>query len=416
MCDNNIGIVSLKGPDRVRKCPAGLFLSDGVEGAQEAVQNLLDIFAREALLGHCKHITVKQNGGCLEINGDDRGICLGQDTGDDTNWQALFCEMFPGPQYRPDESGYSLEFFDDNHYTLYGEELPDDAIYFKGDHGYMELYALQCASKYMDVVINRNGIQSTLHFERGYNIGGISHTPTKERNGSYFKFELDSEVFSETVIPENYFLKALQIFAFHSPGLECTYENVNGKTVSFCYPNGISDYVQSKISEPTLPAYRKRIEAKGRNRYDQAEYKTCVEISIGFTPNAGGLQCFHNFRELTYGGTHRDELQKQLCEALNACYWPYIVGDEVADLEEQVRLQHKKELTCEEIARHVTAVIISWCPSHCSMWENGTRLSIKNPVITDVTHDTMVPEFENYLYCHKEEYRKLVDLILAERK
>lgn len=401
-------ITRLKGPDRVRKRPAVLFLSDGVDGAQEAVLNLLHIFVREALLGHCKHIKVKQNGACLEIRGDDRGIYLGQDTGDDTNWKAAFCSMFPFPKYRPDESGYSLEFYDDNHYALYGEELPPEAIYFKGDFCYMELYALQCSCKYMDVLVNRNGVQSKLHFEQGYNIGGISHAPTEEPNGSCFNFELDNEVFSEVTIPESYFLQTLQIFAFHAPGLKCTYENADGKEVSFCYPSGISDYVQSKITEPPHPVYHKHIEAKGRNRYNLAEYKTCVEISVGFTPNAGSLRCFHNFRELTYGGTHRDELQKQLCRALNACYWRYIVGDEDR--------RHEKELTWEEIAQHVTAVIISWCPSSCCMWENGSRLSIKNQVIADITHDAMVPEFENYVYQHKEEYRKLVDLILEEHK
>lgn len=416
MNDNNNKITMLKGPDRVRKRPFVLFLSDGVDGAQQAVLNLLHIFVREALLGHCKQMKVKQNGAYLEISGDDRGIYLGQDTGDDTNWKAAFCSMFPFPKHRPDESGYSLEFYDDNHYALYGEELPPDAIYFKGDFCYMELYMLQCCSKYMDVLVNRNGVHSKLHFEQGYNIGGISHNPTEENNGSCFKFELDGEVFTETTIPESYFLQTLQIFAFHAPGLRCTYENADGKEVSFCYPSGVSDYVQSKIVEPAHPAYHKRIEAKGRNRYNLAEYKTCVEISVGLTPNAGNLQCFHNFRELTYGGDHRDELQKQLCAALNSCYWKYIVGDKIDDPKERVRLRHEKELTWEEIARHITAVIISWCPSTCCMWENGSRLSIKNPLITDVTHDAMVPEFENYVYQHKEEFHELVDLILEERK
>lgn len=413
---NNNKIIHLKGPDRVRMRPSVIFLSDSIEGAQEAVQNLLYVFVREALLGYCKHLKVRQDGSTLEISGDDRGIYLGQDTGDDTNWKALFCEMYPTPKLCPDEGEYKLELFEGNHHALYGEEQPPDESLFKGDHCYMELYVLQCASKYMDVLVNRNGIQSKLHFERGYNIGGINHTLTEDTNGSCFKFELDGEVFSATTIPESYFLKMLQIFAFHVPGFECQYEKPDGKTVSFCYPNGVSDYVLSKNPEAPFSAYSKCIEAKGRNRYDQPEYKTCVEVAIGYTPDAGGLQCFHNLRELTYGGTHRDELQRLLCATLNSCYWDYIIGDETDDLEERVRLRHEKELTCEEIARHVTAVIISWCPPYRCMWENGSRLSIKNQVIADITHDAMVPEFENYVYQHKEEYRKLVDLILEERK
>lgn len=402
---NNSKITMLKGADRIRKRPAVIFSSDGVEGAQEAVQNLLHIFAREALLGFCKHLSVKQAGELLEISGDDRGIYLGQDTGDDTVWQSIFSSALPLPRYSPDDSGCSLALLDDNHASLYGEKLPPDATVSQSEPCYLELYALQCVCARMDVRVNRNGIQSKLHFECGNNIGGIRNQQTEEPNGSCFQFTLDREVFSETLIPESYFLKMLEIFAFHAPGLKCTYENPLGKTASFCYPNGISDYVQSGAS--SIPVFRGQLEAKGRNRYNRAEYKAYVDIAIGYTPEAGGLRCYHNFRELTYGGTHAAELQKQLCQALNHCYCPYIPGEETAN--------RPQDLTFDEISRHITCVIISRCPSGCSMWKNGTRLSIENPMITDMTHDIMVPEFQTYIYHHKEEYRELIRRILAVR-
>lgn len=42
MADNQI--MMLTGPDRIRKRPAVAFLSKGLDGAQYAVQTLLDIF------------------------------------------------------------------------------------------------------------------------------------------------------------------------------------------------------------------------------------------------------------------------------------------------------------------------------------------------------------------------------------
>ncbi len=51
-------ITLLKGPDRVRKRPAVIFDSDGLNGSIAAVKSLLDIFTAEAVRGHCSKIDV----------------------------------------------------------------------------------------------------------------------------------------------------------------------------------------------------------------------------------------------------------------------------------------------------------------------------------------------------------------------
>ena len=319
MADNRI--TKLTGPDRIRKRPAVVYLSNDLGGAQHAVRDVLDMFVAEAQLGRCKHLSVKQDGAKLEISGDDRGIYLGQDIGNDTKWQEIFCSMYPLPAYRPDESRCSLGLIDYSHHTLYGEEQAPNSIYFPEDAGYQELYALQCVCEYMEVVVNRDGINSKLYFERGNNIGGIHNEPTSECNGTCFRFALDHEVFTQTVMPATFFFETLRTFAMLSPGLCCTYENTSGLAVDFCYPEGISEYVQHKCSENTVPVYRKKIEAKGKDRYNRAEYEACVDIVIGYTPNAGEVKCFHNFRELTSGGSHWDALQKTDLSCAQCLLW-----------------------------------------------------------------------------------------------
>lgn len=399
MKENQITI--LTGPDRVRKRPSVVFHSNDLEGAQTAVRSLLDIFAAEAQMGHCKNICVKQDGAELEISGDDRGIYLGQDTAGDTKWKEIFCTMYPLPACPPNKSGYSFELIDDTHHLLYGEGKTSDSIFFPENAGFMDLCALQSVSAHMNVVVNRNGISSMLHFERGYNIGGMRSEPTSQANGTCFQFALDQEVFTQTVIPADFFWETLQAFAMLSPGLRCTYENTSGQTAFFYYSDGISEYVQKKYSGSSIPVYHKKIEEKGRERYDRAEYMACVDIAIGYTPEAGSVRCFHNFRELTCGGTHLDELKKQICRAFHDCYRYHRADNTANDF--------------DEIIKHLTIVLATWCSPRCTLWENATRQSIQNKLVTDMTHDAVAAEFCNYLYRYKREYSNLVDAILPDR-
>jgi hypothetical protein len=161
-------ITRLTGPERVRRRPAVLFGSDGIEGVQYMVQQMLKLFATEAQLEHCKHLKVRQRGASLELSGDDRGLWLGQETGDDRVWQAFFGWLDSAPAYPPRQED-ALDWVDDSHRILYGDKpIPAD------DCGNLELYAFRCACKYLEVQVNRNGISRTLRFERGENIGGIS--------------------------------------------------------------------------------------------------------------------------------------------------------------------------------------------------------------------------------------------------
>ena len=396
MCDNKI--ITLKGPERVRKRPQVIFGAEDIRGAWQAVRSLLEIYVTEALLGYCKTLSVKQDGETVEISGDDRGLYLGQDTGEDAPWQQIFCEMFPLPAYRPEDGAYSLGLLQSTHHLLYGEEPTLDSVYFPGERGYFELYAAQCVCRSMDVTVCRDGIRSTLHFEKGENIGGITHTPTTDRNGTAFRFVLDPEVFAETVIPAKHFLDAMEDFAVLAPGLSCTYEYAKLQK-GFCYPEGSAAYMQRKCASG-VPAFAAHIAAKGRERYNRAEYAARVEVAIGYTPKAGGVKCLHNLRALTHGGTHLKALEKSLCDAFNSCYRTRLEGAPV-----KIR----------ELRRHLCVLLVSRCHPYSTLWENGARTGITNQVIADMTTDAVKPAFENFLYEHKAQFSDLIDRILAER-
>lgn len=389
-------IIPLRGPDRIRKRPAVIFGSADLEGAKQAVSDLLHIFATEAQLGHCSHLPVVQNGADLIISAADRGLYLGQDTDDDTAWEKIFGDFYCQPACPPNEEGYSFGLFDDSHHILYGDSPEIYTTLMPEDGGCFELYCAVSVCKVMDVVSVRNGVRGDLHFEGGHNLGGLKKEKTDEygSNHTVLHFELDEDVFTDTMIPAEFFLEKLERFAMLCPGVNCTYvDTVTGWSDSFCYPKGIVDYVQSKSN---MDVYYKKIQGKGKERYNRGEYEACVEVALVPAMHNGSVLCLHNFRQLTYGGTHYSRMEKRVSDAFSSVFG--------------------ESLTFEELSKHLAVVLASWCTPRCTAWTNGARLAIENRVIADMTEDALAMELGNYVYRNKEVLRSVVNTILKERK
>lgn len=390
-------ITRLKGPDRVRKRPAVIFGTDGLEGVKHGVRSLLEVFVTEARLGCCTHIRVRRKGAVLEISGDDRGFYLGQDTGDDTVWQDIFCDFSAGEKFAPDESGWSLGLLDADHHRLYGDAPGEMPLGMPPGLLLLELCAIQCASEFMEVRVCRQGVESLLRFEKGYNAGGIRHTPTDKPDGTTICLKPDGEVFTRTVLPHRFFEDTLSMYAVLLPGLRCTYERERGEKREFYYPEGIVEYAQKGA---VCPVFESTLEARGRDRYNRAEYAARVQISVGITPDSGKTLCCHNFRPLT-GGTHYRRMLAQLCEEINV----FFLRGETAE----------KPITWRELSRHLTVVLATVCSPRCTDWESSRQTSIRNPLIEDMTEDAF-KDFANYVYTHRQQLQPVVETIRKERK
>lgn len=392
----NEKIAVLRGPDRVRQRPAVIFSSDGIEGVACAVRSLLEIFVVEAQLGWCQHLCVRQNGAELTISGDDRGIELGADTGNDAVWKKLFCEISAAPAYAPNDSAFSFGLQDPAHDALYADEKEQTAGCLPDEIGLWELCAIQCVSEWMEVQAKRNGRKTTLRFEKGYPIGAACTVKTEEDSGTRFRFRPDRTVFTETTLPENFFRETLNAFAALSPGLQCRYINDElGTEEVFSYPSGLQDYVEA--AEAPVPAYVRKIRAEGKERYNRAQYEACVEVAISYAPCQGSIKCFHNFRELHWGGSHCQILKEQLCRAFNDAFRRHM-----ADAE---------ELTFEQLAPHLRMVLATWCTPRCTVWGSGARESIENRLIADMTYDAAGSELCRYVFAHRETFREVLDML-----
>ena len=99
----NESITSLKGADRVRKRPAVIFGSDGLEGCQHAVFEILSNSIDEAREGHGgKIIITRYEDGSFEVQDFGRGMPVDYNQNEERyNWELIFCELYAEASITP---------------------------------------------------------------------------------------------------------------------------------------------------------------------------------------------------------------------------------------------------------------------------------------------------------------------------
>lgn len=340
MCDK---IEILKGAERVRRRPAVLFGDDGLEGVMTAFEMLLQTLSAESVKGFSKKLCITRfRDASIGIREYGRGLLL-----ENAHWRALFCQLYAGSAYGD------------------GDFDPDS----------LHLCAVQYASEYMDVTVRRDGVESCLHFEKGENIGGLTEKTGGEASGVYLRFKPDPAVFTQTVLPERDVEDRARRLALLIPGLQVVFrgETEDGfRETEFCYPAGISDYL--KIYSAT-PVYTAELEARGQERYNRPSYTARVRVGIGFSQAPGFVECYHNQRALTHGGTHVDKL--------------------IGEIQKYLDWMLECSVTKEKLAARLQLVVIS--DAGITQWVNGARTGIANKLIRDMAQDTVGEAFRQYV-------------------
>ena len=188
----NDSITSLKGADRVRKRPAVIFGSDGIEGCCHSVFEILSNSIDEAREGYGKEIIVTRFAdGSIQVEDHGRGIPVDYNKNEERyNWELVFCELYAGGKYNNND-GENYEF----------------SLGLNG----LGLCSTQYSSEYMDVNIRRDGQKFTLHFEKGENVGGLKKEKyDKKDTGTIIKWKPDLEVFTDINVSADYFLDVLK--------------------------------------------------------------------------------------------------------------------------------------------------------------------------------------------------------------
>ena len=386
----NDSISQLKGEDRVRKRPAVIFGSDGLEGCEHAVFEILSNSIDEARAGNGNIITLTRYlDKSIECEDFGRGCPVDWNSVEQRwNWELVFCELYAGGKYKNNEGG-------DYEYSL-------------GLNG-LGSCATQYSSEYMDVVVRRDGKKYTLHFERGRIVGEMKTEPTdRKKSGTDIRWRPDLEVFTDIDIPLEYYQDTLRRQAVVNAGVTFKLRNevAQGKfeEQTFYYEHGILDYVQEIAGEEVLSEpYFIQAERRGRDRADKPEYKVKLSAAFCFSVRVNMIEYYHNSSWLEHGGAPEKATRSAFVSAIDA----YI---------KKVGKYQKNEskITFQDVADCL--VLVTNCFSTQTSYENQTKKAITNRFIQEAMTDFFREQLEIYFIEHKAEADKIADQVLINKR
>ncbi len=385
----NESISQLKGADRVRKRPGVIFGSDGLDGCQHAVFEILSNAIDEAREGYgTRIVTTCYEDGSFEVQDFGRGMPVDYNPKEERfNWELIFCEMYAGGKYNTN-AGENYEF----------------SLGLNG----LGACATQYSSEYMDVEVHRDGTKYTLHFERGENIGGLKKEPyTKKDRGTRIRWKPDLEVFTDIAVPQEYFLDILKRQSIVNPGVQFEFRVQQGKsfeTKEFLYENGIVDYVKELVGEEALTSVQHwTAERTGRDRADKPEYRVKLGVAMCFSNRTNLTEYYHNSSWLENGGAPEKAVQSAFVSQIDALLKQ---NGKYTKNESKIKLQDV--LDC--------LVLVSSSFSTITSYENQTKKSITNKFIQEAMTEFLRQNLEVYFIENKMEALKIAEQVLINKR
>ena len=385
----NESIKSLKGADRVRKRPAVIFGSDGLEGCEHSVFEIMSNSIDEAREGYGNKICITRFlDGSIEVQDFGRGIPVDYNKNEEKyNLELLFCEMYAGGKY--DNGGDNYEF----------------SLGLNG----LGLCATQYASEYMDAEIHTDGYKYTLHFEKGENIGGLKKEKYEKKDtGTRIKWKPDLEVFTDINIPIEYFKDTIKRQAIVNDGVKFILKDQTTaskfETFEFCYNDGIMDYVKELAGDNafTTPQYWE-CERKGKDREDLPEYKLKIKAAICFSLKTQLKEYFHNSSFLEHGGAPEKAFRSAFVNQINA----YLKSNnKYAKNDGQINIQDVEDC--------IIFVVSSF--STQTSYENQTKKAITNKFIQEAMTDFFRKQLEVYFIENKMDADKIANQVLINMR
>ncbi len=386
----NEAIRALKGADRVRKRPAVIFGSDGLEGCKHSVFEIISNSIDEAREGHgSKIIVTRYNDNSIEVEDFGRGCPVDFNKAENRyNWELVYCELYAGGKY-DNVSGENYEF----------------SLGLNG----LGACATQYSSEYMDVEVLRDGVKYNLHFEKGENVGGLTKEEVKtKRTGTKTRWRPDLEVFTAIEIDKEYFADTLKKQSIVNPGVEFVlrYQTEGGsfEQENFLYENGILDYVNELTGEDSLTTPRLwTAERKGKDREDMNEYKVKYNFAFCFSKTVKLAEYFHNSSFLEHGGS----TEKAVKQAFTSFIDSYMKSN---------NKYNKSEAKIQYVDIEDCLVMVSSSFSTQTSYENQTKKAITNKFIYDAGVEFLKHQLEIYFIENPEEANKICDRVLINKR
>ena len=389
---DNESISSLKGADRVRKRPGVIFGSDGLEGCEHAVFEILSNAIDEARGGHGKLITVTRFlDRSVQVEDMGRGCPVDWNEKEGRyNWELVFCELYAGGKY-DNENSENYEF----------------SLGLNG----LGSCATQYASRYMDVTVWREGREYRLHFERGEIAGQLESTElttNKKRTGTTIRWLPDLEVFTDIAVPLEYYQDVMKRQAVVNAGVTFRLRNETApgkfETQEFLYENGIADYIRELAGEDSLtePVFWEA-ERRGRDRADKPEYKVKLSVALCFSNRVALCEHYHNSSFLEHGGSPEKATRSAMVSAIDKY---------LRDNNKYTKGESK--ITFPDVQDCL--ILVSNNFSTQTSYENQTKKAITNKFIQEAMTEFLRSRMEIYFIENKEAAEKIAAQVLINKR
>ncbi len=386
----NDSIKSLKGADRVRKRPAVIFGSDGIEGCEHSVFEIISNSIDEAREGFGKKIVVTRFlDKSIEVQDFGRGIPVDYNQREKKyNWELVFCDLYAGGKYDTNDGG-SYE------YSL-------------GLNG-LGLCATQYASEYMEAEIHTDGYCYELHFKSGKPKGEMVKTPYEKKDtGSRIKWKPDMKVFTDIDIPLEFFQETLKRQSVVNNGIKFILKNqlteTKFETFEYCYDNGIVDYVNEFIGEDGLTTVQFwQADRKGKDREDKPEYKLKINMALCFSNKKQLKEYYHNSSFLEHGGAPEKAAKSAFVSQIDA----YLKAN-------GKYTKQDAKINFQDIEDCLVFVVSSF--STQTSYENQTKKAITNKFIQEAMTEFIKHQLEIYFIENKLDADKICDQVLINMR
>lgn len=424
----NQSISSLKGPDKVRKRPAVIFGSDGLEGCEHSFFEILanSIDEAEAGYGDKINVTVTKDK-VIKVEDFGRGVPLDWNENEQRyNWDLVFCELYAGGKY------------DNNEGEAYEYSL--------GLNG-LGACATQFSSEFMNVISYTKQGKYSISFEKGFATTElIKEDSVRRRTGTVIEWKPDLDVFTDINMPFEYFDEVMKKQAIVNSGITLTidYETESGEHIKkeYLYKNGIVDYVNELISVGDIvpsaeekaeeaeneenteqvseeateekdadtsrtlalstPAYF-QTERQGRDREDKPEYKLKVEAVFCFSNAVNKIEYYHNSSFLEHGGSPDKAAKSAFVKAFDT----YLKNNNKYN-------KNESKITFGDVEDCLILVV----NSHSTMasYENQTKKAITNTFIAEAMTQFFLHSLEVFFAENPKQAEKCAQQVLVNKR
>ena len=382
---DNTSITALKGPDRVRLRPGVIFGSDGIEGCSHSMFEILSNSIDEAREGFGKEILViRHKDKAITVRDEGRGMPL---------------------DYNPVENRYNFELIFEELYAGGKYETEGNYEYSLGLNG-LGACATQYASEYMDVEVQRDGYTYNIHFEKGFNVGGLSKKESKSsKTYTEIKFRPDLEVFTDIDIPLDYYKDKMKKQAVTNKGLKFILKDEESESqYEYYYENGIEDYLKEVATDDNIIENQFfDLETRGRDREDKPEYKLKAEIGFTFSKTGSLMEYYHNSSYLEHGGSPDKAVKSAFVSALDQ----YMKNTGKYQ-------KNEKKITFVDIQESLVIIINSF--STVTSYENQTKKAINNKFIQEALTEFLKEKLNIYFIEKPEDAEKISNQVLINKR